>query len=450
MSELKIEYWPLERLRPYENNPRKNDHAVGRMTESLCEFGFRVPILARSSGLIIDGELRYKAALAAGELQIPVILADDMTDAQVRAFRIMINRSATWADWDEEKLLQELHFLQQDEIDLALTGFDQRELDEMLMALGDTDKDPDAVPPAPVTPIVRDGEVWVLGRHRLMCGDSCSMEDVRRMLNGAQLDMIWTDPPYNVDYQGKAGKIQNDKMSDVNFEDFLLSAHRNMYEALRPGSAIYVAHSEAGDGMVFRRVFAAAGFKLSACLIWRKQAAVLGRSDYHFQHEPILYGWKRGAAHRWYGNRKQRSLFESELPGLHPMGDGSWQFMLNDRLYQLSGDINVEELTVSIICEPKPRCSDLHPTTKPVALIERMIANSCPQKGTVGDFFGGSGSTLMACDRLGRSAYLMELDPRFAEVIIRRWQDYCEGLAVRENDGATLDDLSIMGRGRDM
>ena len=442
MADLHIEHWPVERLRPYEHNPRKNDHVVNRMVDALRQFGFRVPLLARSDGELIDGHLRYKAALAMGLATVPVIPADDMSESEIRAFRILINRSATWAEWDEDLLLQELRALQLADMDLGVTGFDQRELDELLMEMTADGKDPDEVPTPPVDPVVQDGEIWTLGRHRLMCGDSRSAADCRRLLGDTQLDMIWTDPPYNVDYRGKAGKIRNDKMSSADFEDFLLAVHRVMHEALRPGGAIYVAHSEAGDGMVFRRAFVAVGFRLASCLIWRKQAAVLGRGDYHFQHEPILYGWRRGASHRWYGNRKQRTLLETDLPGLSENGDGTWQFCHEGRVYKLSGEaLCVEELPVSVIDVPKPARSDLHPTMKPVALIERMVANSSPRGGVVGDFFGGSGSTLMACERLGRSARLMELDPRYAEVIIRRWQDYSGSQAVRESDGAVFSDV---------
>jgi DNA modification methylase len=262
-------------------------------------------------------------------------------------------------------------------------------------------------------------------------------------MDGGLADMVWTDPPYNVDYQGTAGKIRNDKMTPQKFEEFMLLAHRIMHETLRPGGAIYVAHSEAGDGMVFRRAFMAAGFKLAACLIWRKQCAVLGRGDYHFQHEPILYGWKRGAAHRWYGNRKQRTVFEANIPELQEVENGLWQLCLDGKVYQISGEaICIEELVTSVIFEPKPMRSELHPTTKPVALVERMVANSSPRGGCVLDSFGGSGTTLIACERIGRSARIMEIDPRFTDVTIRRWQEYTGGIATRQSDGATFDDIS--------
>ena len=414
MSKLQIEHWPVEKLRPYEHNPRKNDHVVNKMADALRQFGFRVPLLAKSDGELIDVHLRYKAALAMGMATVPVICADDMNDAKIRAFRILINRSATWADWDEELLLQELRALKLADFDLSATGFDDRELDQMLMDMSAGDKDPDDVPETPAVPLSKDGEIWLLGRHRLMCGYSTSQADARRLLNGQELDMIWTDQPYNVDYKGKAGKIKNDKLTAAEFEDFLISAFKIMHDSLRPGGAIYVAHSEAGDGMVFRRAFMAAQFKLAACLIWRKQTAVLGRGDYHFQHEPILYGWKRGSAHRWYGNRKQRSILEADLPGLREMEDGSWQFCIDCRVFRIQGEaLAIEELPTSIIDVPRPSKSELHPTMKPVALIEKMLANSSPRGGIVGDFFGGSGSTLMACERMGRSARLMELDPKF-------------------------------------
>lgn len=442
MTTLHIEDWPLERLVPYAQNPRKNDHAVAKMVEAIRSFGFRIPVLARSSGELIDGHLRLKAALAAGLHSIPVIPADDMTPEQVRAFRIMVNRSATWADWDEDLLLQELQALQEAGFNLELTGFDQRELDAMLMQMEAGGKDPDAVPPAPECPVVKDGEIWLLGRHRLMCGDATSLADVGRLMFGEYADMVWTDPPYNVDYAGKAGKIKNDKMPAEKFDAFLLAVHRAMLETLKAGGAIYVAHSEAGDGMAFRRAFISAGFKLAACLIWRKQTAVLGRGDYHFQHEPILYGWKPGAAHRWYGNRKQRTVFDAGLDGIECLADGSCQLHMGGKVYRISGEaLQVEELSTSIIYADKPARSDLHPTTKPVALVEVMVANSSPRAGLVLDPFGGSGSTLLACERLGRQCRMLELDPKFVEVIIRRWEDYTGLQACRDADGLTLDEL---------
>jgi DNA modification methylase len=436
---LAIEQWPIERLRPYARNPRKNDEAVPRMVEVLKEFGFRVPVLVDGDGEVVDGHLRLKAALAMNMATVPVVVARDLTPEKIRAVRILLNRSATWADWDDDLLLKELQALQAFDFDLRLTGFDNRELDDMLLTMTEPGRDPDRVPPEPEEPVVRDGEIWLCGRHRVMCGDSRSMADARRLLAGTDADMIWTDPPYNVNYSGKAGKLKNDSMSPEEFEAFLTTVHGVMHGVLRPGGGIYVAHAEAGDGMAFRRAFIAAGFRLSACLVWRKQTAVLGRGDYQFSHEPILYGWKRGAAHRWYGDRKQRSVLEFDQPGMRDMGDGSFEFVLDGRVYRLTGEaLRVEEIPVTVLEVPRPARSALHPTTKPVALIERMVANSSPRGGVELDFFGGSGSALMACERLGRQARIMEVDPRFAQVIVERWQEYSGDAATRESDGRTL------------
>ncbi|MFI3270777.1 MAG: DNA modification methylase [Pseudomonadota bacterium] len=442
MRQLAIEYWEIERLHTYDNPLRENDHAVGRMTDVLKRVDFLLPVLVESDGTIIDGHLRYKAALAMGVSTLPVIVIADLSADEIIAVRILVNRSATWATWDEDALLREMQKLVDANFDLSFTGFEQREIDAMLMELvPQGDKDPDAVPDTPDKPLVRDGDIWLLGRHRLLCGDSTSAADMRRLMDGKSAHMVWTDPPYNVDYSGKAGKIKNDKMTAERFDTFLNAAHKIMFETLAKGGAIYVAHSEAGDGMAFRRAFMSAGFKLASCLIWCKNAAVLGRGDYHHQHEPILYGWRPGAAHKWYGNRKQKTIQAQGLEHFVAMEDGSYQLLLDGKLYRLSGDALLEEVPNTVIYIPRPARSNLHPTTKPVALIETMIANSSPLRGIVLDPFGGSGSTLMACEVLGRSCYTLELDPRFAEVIIRRWQEFTDLVATRERDGATLQDI---------
>ena len=439
-----IEERLVKDLIPYENNPRKNDHAIGKMVKVIEEFGFRVPILIKNSNEIIDGHLRYKAALAMKLEKVPTIITDDLSPTQIRAFRLMINRSATWAEWDNDALIIELKHLMSDSYDLSFTGFDQRELDAMIisMELEDTDKNPDDIPPIPKTLIIQQGEIWLLGNHRLMCGDSRSVVDMGNLMRGSLADMVWTDPPYNVDYQGAAGKIKNDKMSAEKFDNFLLSFFQVTHDFMREGSPIYVAHAETGDGMAFRRAFHSAKFKLAACLIWRKQSSVLSRGDYHFQHEPILYGWKKGAAHKWYGNRKQKSVLELGLDAVAENEDGSISLLLAGNLYRLTGEnIQIEELANTVISHPKPVKSELHPTTKPVGLIQIMLANSSTKNSTVLDPFGGSGSTLIACEILGRNCKIMEIDPRFVEVIIQRWEDFTGKTAYRESDGISLSEL---------
>lgn len=443
MENLKIEYWPVERLRPVDRELRRNDAAVPRMAEALRTFGFRVPLLVRGDGEIVDGHLRLKAALALGLSQVPVIPADDLTPTQVRTFRILVNRSATWAEWDEDGLRVELAGLRDLGADLRLTGFEDRELDAFLLGLApEGGVDPDAAPEVPVDPVSRPGDLWILGRHRLLCGDSTRTVDVARLLDGERADMVWTDPPYNVDYKGKAGKIRNDSMGEPAFEAFLDALFSRAWEALADGGAVYVAHSEAGGGLAFRRAFERTGFRLSACLIWRKHQMVLGRGDYHWQHEPILYGWKPTARHHWYGDRKQTTLLERFAGDtVLPAGEGVWQVATGDAVLLIRGrDVVVEEVSGTVLSVPKPARSELHPTMKPVALVERQVANSSPRGGLVLDPCGGSGTTLMACERLGRRCDTMELDPRFADVIVRRWQEYSGGTAALEG-GAAFDEI---------
>jgi len=427
MENLKIEQWPVERLKPSITQLRQNDAVVPRMVEALRAFGFRVPLLATSAGEVIDGDLRLKAALALGMVTVPVIVADDLTPTQVRTFRLLVNRSATWADWAEDALRVELASLQALEVDLALTGFDSRELDAFILGVElPGQADPDAVPDPPAEPTSQPGDLWLLGRHRLLCGDSRSAAHVARLMDGEAADMIWTDPPYNVDYTGKAGKIKNDKMTPAEFDALLDGIFASCWQALADGGAIYVAHSEAGGGLAFRQAFARARFKLASCLVWRKHQLVIGRADYHWQHEPILYGWKPTGAHTWHGDRKQTTMLEHFAgAAVLESAPGEWQIATGDTVLLITGQgLTVRELATSIIAVPKPAKSDLHPTMKPVALVERMLANSSPRGGLVFDPCGGSGTTLMAAERMGRRCNTMELDPRFADVIVQRWEDY--------------------------
>lgn len=438
MEKITLEYWSLERLRPYANALRQNDDCVERMVEAIRVYGFRIPILARRDGEIVDGELRFKAALLLRLAEVPVLPADGLTDEQIRAFRLLVNRSATWADWNPEAVAVELSELRALDIDLAQTGFDAKEMDRYLRSLLQDDRDPDAVPDAPPVPASREGDLWLLGPHRLLCGDSTMPESYQCLMGDARADMVWTDPPYNVAYEGKAGKIKNDAMSDKEFSLFLQRVFSLLSRAVQPGGAVYVAHADAGStGLAFRCEFQKAGFKLASCLVWRKNQAVLSRADYHWQHEPILYGWLPGAPHRWCGDRKQTTVldaFPTAVPVREDDGRTGWLVADGERLLRITGtDVLVEELHPSVIHAPKPQASEQHPTMKPVALIERMLMNSSARGDTVLDPFGGSGSTLMACERLGRVCRTMELDPRFADVIVLRWQEATGLEAVLES-----------------
>ncbi|HKM30271.1 MAG TPA: DNA modification methylase [Bacilli bacterium] len=369
----------ITELKEYENNPRNNDAAVDAVAKSIEEFGFKVPIVVTSKNVIIAGHTRLKASIKLGLLEVPCIIADDLTDEQVKAFRLADNKTAELASWDFSKLEEELSLI---EMDMLQFGFEDLESDIPDNATDD-DFDPDAE--IPEVPVSRKGDLYVLGKHRVLCGDSTLKEDVDNLVNEKLVDMIFTDPPYNVDYEGTAGKIQNDKMEDSTFYLFLLDAFTNMFENTKKGGAIYVCHADT-EGLNFRNAYKNAGYKLAECLIWVKNALVLGRQDYHWRHEPILYGWKEGAAHYFIDDRTQDTIWEYN----------------------------------------KPRRNEEHPTMKPLELVGKAIANSSRVGETVLDLFGGSGSTLIAADQLGRSAYLMELDEKFVDVIIKRFIRYKE------------------------
>lgn len=438
MNGLHVEQWAIEKLQPYARQLKDRDKALPKMVEALRVWGFRVPLLVTSDGEVVDGELRLEAARQLGMAEVPVIVQDDLTPTQVRTFRLLVNKSATWAELNAEAMSAELAELRLELDNLTLTGFSDRELDVFLQgAVADDEKNPDDAPPVPEVPVSVAGDIWQLGVHRLMCGDSTKPADVVALMDEELADMVWTDPPYNVDYTGKAGKIKNDKLSPQQFDTFLRRLLTSASDALCDGGAIYVAHSEAGDGMAFRVAFAAVGFHLSGCLIWRKNQMVMGRSDYHWQHEPILYGWKPTGKHRWYGDRKQTTFFE-RFAGevMQRVADDVWQVACGDSILRVSGkDIMVEDLASTILSAAKPQKSDLHPTMKPVALVEKMVANSSPRGGLVFDPCGGSGTTLVACERLARRCNMMEYDPGYADVIINRWQDLTGQTAVHALTG---------------
>lgn len=422
-------------LRPYERNARTHTPAqVDQIAASIREFGFTAPLLVDETDRLIAGHGRLEAARKCGMAEVPVVIVRGLTDAQRRALILADNKLALNAGWDADLLRTELEALRLDGVDLELAGFSDGELLDLLGG-EDNGADPDEAPPMPETPVSALGDVWTLGPHRLVVGDACSIDTYDRLLGAEKVDVVWTDQPYNVAYEGAAGSIKNDDMDDGKFLQFLRDAFSAAFAAAKPGSAIYVAHADGGEtGVAFRRAFLDAGFKLSACLIWRKDCFTLGRSDYQWQHEPILYGWRPGSRHRWFGGRKLSSV--QDLGEASPFvrgSDGSWIVRVGERALVIRGDVQVEEVVPSVIDEAKPRRNAEHPTMKPVALIERMLKNNARPGDVVLDPFGGSGSTLVAADRLGMCARLIELDPRFADVIIRRWQNYTGRRATMED-----------------
>lgn len=410
MNALAVESWPLTRLTPYARNARTHsDEQVAQTAASIAEFGFVNPVLVDEAGELIAGHGRVLAAKSLGLDTAPVIVLAHLTDAQKIAFRIADNRIAENAGWDEALLAAEFASLRDLDFDLDLTGFDAGEIERMLSG-GDDDNaegltDEDAVPEPEETPITKPGDLWVLGPHRLLCGDAAVLSDVERCLGGVLADMTFVDPPYRVAYEGKGStkenrkRIKNDDLGAAEFERFLTDALTGILAVTK--GAVYVAMSSS-ELHTLRRAFEAAGGHWSTFIVWAKNTFTLGRSDYQRQYEPILYGWKQGVDRFWCGARDQGDVWFAK----------------------------------------KPRVNDLHPTMKPVELVERAIRNSSKSRDVVLDTFGGSGTTMIAAEKLGRQARLLELDPGFCDVIVKRWQEFTGKAAILDGDGRSFAEIA--------
>ena len=405
----RIELWPIEKLRPYERNPRTHSEVqVDQIAASVVEFGWTNPILVDENAGVLAGHGRLLAARKLGLAEVPVIRFEHLSEAQKRAYLIADNQLAMQAGWSEELLAQELAWLRDESFELDLVGFDAPEL-ERLLAIADgemaSEEADDAVPEPPEEPVSRPGDLWNLGNHRLLCGDATVLADVERLLDGQLADMCFTDSPYNVDYanspkdklRGKHRPILNDNLGS-GFEAFLYDCCVNVLSVTK--GAVYWCMSSS-ELHTLQRAFTAAGGKWSTFVIWAKSTFTLGRADYQRQYEPILYGWKEGSDHYWCGARDQGDV---------------WFFN-------------------------KPVRNDLHPTMKPVALVERAIRNSSKSRDTVLDPFGGSGSTLIACEKTGRQARLIELDPRYVDTMILRWQEFSGGAATLDDGGGSFEQV---------
>ena len=394
----------VDELIPYVRNSRTHsDEQVAQIAASIKEFGWTNPILVDGEGVIIAGHGRLLAGRKLGFTEVPTIELRDLTDAQKKAYIIADNRLALNAGWDNEMLTLELGELAEEGYNLDLLGFDTKELDALLEPqVLDGLVDEDEVPEAGPEPITKPGDVWVLGRHRVMCGDSTSMEHLAQLCQGQLVDMWLTDPPYNVAYEGKtkdALTIENDSMGDDQFRQFLRDAYTAADTVMKPGAVFYIWHADS-EGYNFRGAAKDAGWKVRQCLIWKKSTLVMGRQDYHWKHEPCLYGWKDGAGHLWATDRKQTTILEFDKPSRN-------------------GD---------------------HPTMKPVALFEYQMLNNTKGGDLVLDSFGGSGTTLIAAEKNGRVARLMELDPKYCDVIVKRWEEFTGKKAVLEGADEPTDD----------
>ena len=408
----KIQEWPIENVRPYENNPRKiPQKAVDAVAASIKEFGFKQPIVVDKAGVIIVGHTRLKAAEKLGLAKVPVIVASDLTDEQARAYRLADNRTGEIAMWDRPILDDELRRIL--DIDMMDFGFLEPEPEPEGT---EDDYDPEeamdkARSGSEGDGAIRRGDIFRLGDHILMCGDSTAAEDVTRLMGGGTADMVLTDPPYNVDYQGNAGKIMNDNMGDSSFLRFLTAAFKAAASALKEGGAFYIWHADS-EGLNFRIAVKESGLTLKQTLIWNKNTFVLGRQDYQWRHEPCLYGWKEGSSHYFIEDRSQETVFQKKPEDV----DGMTEEEAKETLKKILA------LPATVIDCPKPQRSDEHPTMKPVTLMARLIRNSTRREDIVLDLFGGSGSTLIACEQLGRKCRMMELDPLYCRVIIDRWE----------------------------
>lgn len=386
MKELKWE--PIKSIRPYEKNPRRNDKAVDAVAASIREFGWQQPIVVDKDGVIIAGHTRYKAAKKLKCDTVPVVVADDLTEDQVKAYRLADNKTGELAEWDTALLGEELAELA--DFDMSQFGFDtilqeeSREAEE-----DDYEVNPQEEPKAKL------GDIYQLGRHRLMCGDSTDAESVYQLCQDGQVDLLLTDPPYGVDYTGKtkyALKIQNDASSDESLRDMLADAFSAANSVMKPGAVFYIWHAILKTS-AFESACQMAGWEVRQVLIWAKNTMVMGRQDYQWKHEPCLYGWKEGAGHLWASDRKQTTILNFD----------------------------------------RPTKNKEHPTMKPVKLFDYQIQNNTKGGDTVLDLFGGSGTTIIACEQNGRCARVMELDPRYVDVIIDRWEKLTGEKAVLLN-----------------
>ena len=375
----------INKLIPYVNNARTHSQEqITKLRSSLREFGFVNPIIVDKDLNVIAGHGRLAAAKAEGITEVPCVFAEHLTEAQKKAYIIADNRMSEDAGWDDELLKVEMEALQDMGFDLSMTGFDTDELDELFKNEDDSevkDDDFDLTAALEKASFVERGDIWTVGKHRLMCGDATSADDVNALMGDTKANLILTDPPYGVSFKSASGlTIQNDSIKDEEFYTFLLNAFKCMAEHLESGGAAYVFHADT-EGLNFRRAFVDAGFHLAGCCIWVKDSLVLGRSDYQWQHEPVLYGFLQNGKHKWFSDRKQTTI---------------WNF-------------------------DKPKRNANHPTSKPLDLLSYPIGNSTQENAVVIDTFGGSGSTMMACEQMNRVCFMMELDPKYASVILRRY-----------------------------
>lgn len=412
MKDLKIQWRELDWLKPYKGNPRViTDEAIKAVAESISEFGFKNPILTDADGVIIAGHTRRLAAQKLGLKTVPVVICDDLTEEQVNALRLADNKTGELAQWDPQELQAQL--LQVGDIDMSLFGFD--------LTGGGCSEEPEleeVEEPAEVETRCQFGDIWKLGEHRLICGDSTDGEDIRRLMDGSIADLVVTDPPYNVDYEGGTDdklKIANDNMSSRIFQEFLEKAFLQLSNSLKPCGSFYIWHASRTQ-REFENALNSAGLKVRQQLIWNKNTFVLGRQDYQWKHEPCFYGWKDGTGSHFFIDRRNIATVMGDSQEINP------KRMTKAELVKLAQKMLSDQTPATVIDEDKPSTNGEHPTMKPVRLIGRLVYFSSKPGDLVLDTFGGSGSTLIACEQLGRRCFMSEFDPHYCDVIIARWE----------------------------
>lgn len=409
-TKLQVITVKLKQIQSDPNNARKHDDKnIEAIMASLRTFGQRKPIVITHDKTVIAGNGTVEAARRLGWTTIAAARTpEDWTADTIKAYALTDNRTAELATWEQSTLATQLSDLELAGWDIQNFGFDLKDMEGNQETV---EVDP---PPPPAKPKTRTGQIWQMGEHRLLVGDATKSSDYTKLMNGQTADLVVTDPPYNVAYVGKTANeltIENDAMTEQDFDAFLLAAFENIFNNTEPGAPIYVFHADS-SGHQFRNQFTDAGFLLKQVLIWVKNTFAMGRQDYHWQHEPILYGWKPGASHKWYGARTKVTVIDDEVP-LEQMKKNELLRILEEARY-----------TSTVIREDKPHRNAEHPTMKPIRLIARLLANSSEPTAIVLDPFGGSGSTLIAAEQLNRTCYTMEMDPTYADVIIARWEKH--------------------------
>lgn len=416
-EQLKVQYILIEELKNWDENPRINDEAAGKLTKLIEIHGFINPVIVTPDMKVRAGHTRIKAAKLMGIEKVPAMIVEFDSEEQAQAFSLADNKAGEWAEWDFKKLVDILLRLDVGDFDTDITGFQMDEIEDMVNKFGerpiseeeefDADEEVEKIESAFTLP----GDIWTIGKHRLICGDATKLSDIKTLIGKQDITLVITDPPYNVNYVGKVGSIMNDNMGNDKFYEFLLDSFKNMEWALQKGSPFYIFHADS-EGLTFRKALQDSGLILHQVLVWVKNTFVMGHNDYHWQHEPIIYGWKEGAAHPWHGFRDKATVIDDGVIDIEAMKKAE----LLDFVKEM-----IDKIDTTVLRENKPGRNADHPTMKPLPLIRKLMINSSRIHQAVLDPFMGSGSTLIASEQLERICFGSELDPRYADVIVKRY-----------------------------